>query len=666
MYADFFGFRELPFNNTPDPRFFFPTPDHDEALASLIYAVTERKGFVLLTGEVGAGKTLITRMMLRHFGTRIVFANINHAVTCADDLMESICTEFELPVNSDTTGTQLVRTLHDFLLAQFAQNMPVVLVLDEAQNLSIEGFERLRMIGNLEADDAKLLQIAVVGQPELQQRFSSPELRQLRQRIFRSFHLPALGREATEQYIRHRLSVVRDDTESAFEWDAFEAIYRVSRGLPRIINTVCDNSLLSAYSADRRKIDGPFVESVIAQMMLPTDVPEGRAASYDRSHPSLRATPAARASSPPDHSPIPSVEPPAAPGGPRPQAAPPRPNGRRSEPVEAILRRVEIVETQLRNLPRVAEGASPAVSSGLEEKVLRTVQSELHPLQAAVDRGLRTQARRLDALEQNVSGLRNGTSSDLAKATAVHASLQPLIQRVQLLVDRADTRTRTLAKQEERFRTIGDTVKRVVADLNALLNRTAQAAAKARNAERDAQTAYERLFSQSRRSHLLADQLTQLAHREALQVPGDRRIVEPLAAEQSEDGVKVEPLAIVEPPAIVEPFAAEPTGALLDSRAACVSRAACGSVPGTPSSRHERDRIRDTLHTVRESLEELRGIARDPQLRVSAATVAAVDDLRPTTRLAHRVEGLLKLISGRSMPGDASANSSRQVSTPSA
>ncbi len=123
MYADFFGFRELPFNNTPDPRFFYSTPDHEEALASLIYAVKERKGFVLLTGEVGAGKTLVTRMMLRHFGTHIAFATINHAVQTLEDLTESICTEFELPVKPGTSPTQLVRALHDYLLAHFAQNV---------------------------------------------------------------------------------------------------------------------------------------------------------------------------------------------------------------------------------------------------------------------------------------------------------------------------------------------------------------------------------------------------------------------------------------------------------------------------------------------------------------------------------------------------------------
>ncbi|MDO8630155.1 MAG: AAA family ATPase [Phycisphaerales bacterium] len=278
MYADFFGLRELPFNNTPDPRFFYSTPDHEEALASLVYAVKERKGFVLLTGEVGAGKTLISRLMLKHFGCTIAFANINHAINDAADLMESLCAEFELPYEPGWSNTQLVRTLHDYLLAKFAQNLPVVLVLDEAQNLSVEGFEQLRMIGNLEADDAKLLQIAIVGQPELRTVFQSPALRQLRQRIFRSFHLPALDRKSTEGYIRHRLAVAGARSTSVFELDAIDLIHQVSRGLPRLINTVCDNAMLSAYSAERRQIDGAFVESVADQMMLPGVDPPGAGA----------------------------------------------------------------------------------------------------------------------------------------------------------------------------------------------------------------------------------------------------------------------------------------------------------------------------------------------------------------------------------------------------
>ena len=267
MYVEFFGLSELPFNNTPDPRYFFSTPDHEEALASLIYAVSERKGFVLLTGEVGAGKTLVSRLMLGHFGTRIAFANINHATKGAADLMESVLTELELPFDSNVSNAQMVRILHDYLLTQFAQNTPVVLVMDEAQSLSVEAFEQLRMIGNLEADDAKLLQIAILGQPELQTMFRSPKLRQLRQRIFRSFHIPQLSRELTEGYIRHRLSVGGADDREIFTARAVDRIHKHAQGLPRLINTICDNAMLSAYSADRHAIDEEFVESTVKQMM---------------------------------------------------------------------------------------------------------------------------------------------------------------------------------------------------------------------------------------------------------------------------------------------------------------------------------------------------------------------------------------------------------------
>lgn len=270
MYAEFFGFRELPFNNTPDPRFFYSTPDHEEALASLAYTVQERKGFVLLTGEVGTGKTLISRLMLRQFGSQISFAHINHAVPSAADLLEAICTELEINVEPASTIARVIRRLHDHLLARFAQDVPVVLVLDEAQNLPDEAFELIRTIGNLEADDAKLLQIVIVGQPELQERFASPQLRQLRQRVFRSFHLSALSRPATEAYIRFRLQVAGGSRENLFDSEAVDRIFEYSNGLPRLINTLCDNALLSAYSADRKHIDGSFLQGVVSQLMMST------------------------------------------------------------------------------------------------------------------------------------------------------------------------------------------------------------------------------------------------------------------------------------------------------------------------------------------------------------------------------------------------------------
>lgn len=267
MYESFFGLRELPFNNTPDPRFFYKTPDHEEALASLIYCVEARKGFVLLTGEIGTGKTLVTRLMLRQLGTRIAFAHVHHAIAGPEALMEAVCAEFELPERSPTTPVQRTRMLHDFLLQQFSQNRPAVLILDEAQHLPVEAFEQLRMIGNLEADDAKLLQIVIVGQPELRTMFAGAQLRQLRQRIFRAFHLKGLSRVDTEAYIRHRL-VVAGAEKDIFSADAFDAIHSCSGGFPRLINTLCDNTLLSAFAADRKAPDAAFVSGVYRETMM--------------------------------------------------------------------------------------------------------------------------------------------------------------------------------------------------------------------------------------------------------------------------------------------------------------------------------------------------------------------------------------------------------------
>ncbi len=289
MYVTHFGLREPPFNNTPDPRFFYATPEHEEALATLIYAISELKGYVLLTGEVGTGKTLITRLMLRRFGDRISSAVINNTCLDADDLLAAICSEFRLEVPASATRFERVRALQDHLLAEFAANRPVVLVLDEAQNLSHEAFEQLRMIGNLEADDAKLLQVVIAGQPELRERFQAKNMRQLKQRVFRSFHLSALTRDALAAYVRHRLKVAGlgntppapgdvagQQPPALLDDEALDLIHAFTGGLPRLINTVCDNAMLCSFAADRLAIDGPFMRTVIDQMTAsdsPTPAP---------------------------------------------------------------------------------------------------------------------------------------------------------------------------------------------------------------------------------------------------------------------------------------------------------------------------------------------------------------------------------------------------------
>lgn len=263
MYCTHFGLHRPPFNNTPDPTFYLSTPEHEEALATLQYAVTQRKGFVLITGEVGAGKTLIGRMFLRQMDRNAAVAVITHTSLSGRQLLAAICAEFELPVPPEATNLQLAEQLQTFLLDQFAQDRFVVVLLDEGQNLPDDSFEELRMLGNLEADDAKLLQVCILGQPELRDRFRQPSLRQLDQRLFRRFHLCSLDRQTTEAYIRHRLAVAGYAGTDLFTPEALDAIYAASQGTPRIINQICDNALLTAYGQEAHQVDKNIITKVL-------------------------------------------------------------------------------------------------------------------------------------------------------------------------------------------------------------------------------------------------------------------------------------------------------------------------------------------------------------------------------------------------------------------
>lgn len=471
MYGDFFKFRELPFNNTPDPRFFYSTPDYEEALATLVYATRERKGFALLTGEVGTGKTLLTRMMLRQFRTRVSFATINHAVANPQDLMESICTEFELSYPAGATQTQLVRRLHDFLLTQFAQNLPVVLILDEAQNLPTEAFEQLRMIGNLEADDAKLLQIVIVGQPELRYRFRSPQMRQLSQRLFRSFHLPALDCSHAEKYIQHRLSVVSDDdAESIFAPDALAVIYQASKGLPRLINTICDNALLSAYSADRKTIDGPFVESVLRQLMLDTD-------------PVARAPDLAYASPPYVEFPSPAV------ASSRESVAenPPIRNRRIDDSYGTNPRRT------YQDAPRISLEEPRSISSHASTEIL----SSIHEL------GLRVHHMEHCLVDR---------TPKLSQIQQAQSTLTPLVQQAETTTERLRATSQFVLKKEHRLRKLNESVRSVLRDLQYALERTQRATQEASCAERNARATQKAL-----------DRLTALKSRGVTNYRADKR-----------------------------------------------------------------------------------------------------------------------------------------------
>jgi general secretion pathway protein A len=297
MYSKFFGLQFQPFNNTPDPRFFFNTPDHEEALAALLYATQERKGFVLVTGEVGAGKTLLSRVALERFQPGILTATLHNTRINGREMLDSICREFELEVSSDATSPEISTILETFLLEQYQRDRIVAVIVDEAQNLSPEAFEELRLLGNLEADDAKLLQVLILGQPELQNTFRLAQMRQIQQRLFRSLHLKALNKELTRGYIAHRLQVAGWATgRKLFDKGALDVIFDYSRGIPRLINQLCDNVLLAAFADSTSSVSTQLVRDVACQMSGETtiDLTQHRAnltAIHSESQDTSRAAP---------------------------------------------------------------------------------------------------------------------------------------------------------------------------------------------------------------------------------------------------------------------------------------------------------------------------------------------------------------------------------------
>ncbi len=264
MYCKYFQLQRLPFNNTPDPSFYYSTPDHEEALATLQYATQERKGFVLVTGEVGAGKTLIGRMFVRQVEDNVSTAVITHTHLNGRELLATICRELSVEITEDMSKLQIIENLQNYLLQEYARDRRVVVLLDEAQNLPEESFEELRMLGNLEADDAKLLQVGILGQPELRERFRQADLRQLEQRLYRQFHLSGMDRQQTYEYIRHRLEVAGCKNEELFTAEAIVELFNASGGIPRIINQICDNALLTAYGQESRVIDGQVISLVLS------------------------------------------------------------------------------------------------------------------------------------------------------------------------------------------------------------------------------------------------------------------------------------------------------------------------------------------------------------------------------------------------------------------
>lgn len=269
MYEDFFGLKEAPFSIAPNPLYLYMSRQHHEALAHLIYGVGRGGGFVLLTGEVGTGKTTICRCFLQQVPADTDVAFILNPKLNAEQLLATICDELDISYISDEiTIKELVDSINHYLLQSHARGRHTVLIIDEAQNLHPDVLEQLRLLTNLETNEKKLLQIVLLGQPELQDMFRQPELRQLAQRITARFHLRELQSSEVGPYVRHRLGVAGGkDIHGIFPERTLRRLYQISSGIPRLINVICDRSLLGAYARNLRTVDVKTLEAAAIEVL---------------------------------------------------------------------------------------------------------------------------------------------------------------------------------------------------------------------------------------------------------------------------------------------------------------------------------------------------------------------------------------------------------------
>ena len=265
MYKNFFGFNERPFKLVPNPAYLFLSRSHEEALAHLTYAVIQGEGFMEITGEVGTGKTTLCRAFLEHLDDDTKTAYIFNPNLNSLELLKAINDEFGIPSDADN-AKDLIDTLNAFLIEQKTRGKHTILLIDEAQNLTNEVLELLRLLSNLETAKHKLLYIILVGQPELKEKLNSHELRQLRQRISLSCRLIPLGFNDVRNYIQHRINVASEKPGVRFADAAYRSIYNYSKGIPRLINIVCDRALLTAFGLDQKEITQKIVRASIKEL----------------------------------------------------------------------------------------------------------------------------------------------------------------------------------------------------------------------------------------------------------------------------------------------------------------------------------------------------------------------------------------------------------------
>ena len=275
MYKQFYGLREAPFNMTPDPQFLFLSQNHRVALEVLRFGIRDRKGFIVITGEIGAGKTTVCRALLKSLDANTKTALILNPCLSDAQMLLAICEEFRLQPAKKPTKKELYDKLNAFLLRELAANHNVALIIDEAQNLSPRALEQVRLLSNFETEKEKLLQIILVGQPELKQLLGRDDMKQVKQRIALRHHIPPLAWEEVGDYIQHRLKVAGGNGHIRWTDGALLLIRRYSHGVPRMINVLCDKALIAGYVRETWIIDAGIVQLAIEDIEgepLPVEV----------------------------------------------------------------------------------------------------------------------------------------------------------------------------------------------------------------------------------------------------------------------------------------------------------------------------------------------------------------------------------------------------------
>jgi general secretion pathway protein A len=266
MYKEYFGLKESPFSIAPDPRYLYMSEQHREALAHLVYGFNSDGGFVLLTGEIGTGKTTVCRCLLEQAPEKSAIAFIFNPKLTVDELLATVCDEFGITYPEDNKSIKVfVDLINNFLMSSYEAGRKTVLIIDEAQNLSEDVLEQLRLLTNLETSQKKLLQIILLGQPELRDKLSKPELHQLSQRIMARYHLGSLSKDDVNAYVIHRLSIAGVQN-TLFPDSALSTLHKITGGVPRLINIICDRALLGAFVKEKEKITSSILKKAAGEV----------------------------------------------------------------------------------------------------------------------------------------------------------------------------------------------------------------------------------------------------------------------------------------------------------------------------------------------------------------------------------------------------------------